>query len=210
MQAEIIGIRPAERPSFPSHLQYTGQGNFLSPPEVKSIIDYMEATELKPGTVGNGGTPNDGQHAEEVRSVENAAVPTKGFEWLYKRVVDRVKWANDEHYRFTLSGLCEPIGFLKYTPSSEEKPEPGHYNWHQDFGGGQFSSRKLSLVIQLSNADEYEGCELKLCTEGEWVAPYKAAGDAILFPSWTPHCVTNIESGVRRALVVWVHGPQFQ
>lgn len=47
-------------------------------------------------------------------------------------------------------------------------------------------------------------------TEREWEAPYIGQGEAICFPSWTPHRVTPIEWGVRHALAVWVHGPQFR
>ena len=210
MQTKILGIRPSPERAFPSHVQWTGDNQFLSPPEVKAIIDYMDAQGLNPGTIGNGGTSSDGVHNEKYRCVLNAAVPMKEFEWLYKRAVEKIILANDAYFRFTLSGLTEPIGYLKYLPKSTERPEPGHYNWHQDFGGGQYSTRKLSLVVQLSDASEYTGCELVLANDSLWTVQYKQAGDAIAFPSWTPHRVTDIETGVRRALVLWIHGPQFK
>jgi PKHD-type hydroxylase len=118
-------------------------------------------------------------------------------------------WANNEGYRFHLSGLGEPIGYLKYTPKTDAKPA-GHYNWHQDFGGGPYALRKLSMVIQLSKPTDYKGCRLVLCNDGPCEVPFVEAGDAILFPSWTPLCVTEIEEGAREALVVWITGPQFQ
>jgi predicted 2-oxoglutarate/Fe(II)-dependent dioxygenase YbiX len=31
-----------------------------------------------------------------------------------------------------------------------------------------------------------------------------------MFPSWTPHCVSNITRGTRYALVAWVHGTPFR
>lgn len=210
MNTGIIGIRPPERPVFPTHIQWTGEGRFLSPPEAKAVSDFMDAQELHAGTIGNGKSDGSDAHlAADYRTVDTGAVPVKGFEWLYSRVLDYVRRANDEHYRFVLHGLAEPIGYLRYEPKTETRPA-GHYNWHQDFGGGVFATRKLSLIIQLSHESDYGGCELTLCDNGPWKVPYKAQGDAIMFPSWAPHMVSDIEWGVRRALVAWIAGPQFQ
>ena len=210
MSNKIYGFRPPERPAFPSHIQYTGDNQLLSAPEIKSVVDWCDAQELQPGTIGTGGTKEDVRMNQAYRDVETCGVIDPQFTWLYDRIAQRIQWANDEHYRFILTGMAEPFNYLKYTPASEDKPTPGHYGWHQDWGGGRFSWRKLTLVIQLSSPDEYTGCELVACTdEGPFTVPYKEAGDAILFPSWTPHRVTEIESGVRRSMALWFTGPQF-
>lgn len=206
----IIGLRPSEAKCFPTHVQYADKNVLLSPPEVEMLRTYCDALTLHPGTIGNGGSSNDAKHVPTYRTVETAAVPHDAkTKWLYERIIERVGWVNRDYFRFSLSGLSEPIGYLKYTAASEGKPA-GHYNWHQDFGGGLFATRKLSIVVQLSDPSEYDGCRLQLCNDGPWEVPYTQAGDAIIFPSWTPHCVTAISRGVRRALVIWVAGPQFQ
>lgn len=205
----VLGFHPRQRPLFPSHVQWTGDNAMLSPPEVKAVVDFAESQKLYPGTIGNGGG-TQGIENPSYRSVETCSIPVNDdLTWLYTRVMQKIEWANDEYYRFQLTGLTEPLGYLKYTPATDTKPA-GHYDWHQDFGGGPYSTRKLSLIIQLSNADEYDGCELNLCNEGPWTVQYKNAGDAIMFPSWTPHYVTPITRGVRKALVLWVHGEQFR
>lgn len=209
MNTDILGIRPPEAPCFPTHVQYSGKNAFLSPPEVEAVRTLCDSLQLHPGTIGNGGTSSDSKHVPSYRTVETTAVPSERARWLYTRVLERISWVNKDCYRFTLSGLSEPIGYLKYSAADGDKPA-GHYGWHQDFGGGLFATRKLSMVIQLSDPSEYDGCRLQLCNDGPWEAPYTQAGDAIIFPSWTPHCVTNITRGVRRALVIWVAGPQFQ
>lgn len=206
----IVGFVPPERPAFPSHVQYTGENRLLSPPEVEKIVEWCDAQPLQKGTIGNGGSKEEVQERPDYRCVETCAVEIDPFKWLYARIAQKAQWANNDFFRFNLTGLCEPISYLKYTAASEEQPEPGHYDWHQDFGGGPFAMRKLSMVIQLSNPADYDGCALHLCNDGPWEVPYRQPGDAILFPSWTPHCVSNIERGVRRALVVWISGPQFQ
>lgn len=207
MQA-FTGICPPEAPPFPTHVQWTGDNRFLSPPEVAAIRAHCDAQTLAPGTIGNAtSNPADAKRQDAYRRVDNVAITE--MDWLYERVLQKVKLANDAHYRFTLAGLTEPIGYLKYTAAADENDTPGHYDWHQDFGGGLYATRKLSIVVQLSEPSEYEGCKLNLCNDGPWEVPYVQAGDAIMFPSWTPHCVTNIEKGVRRALVIWVAGKQF-
>jgi PKHD-type hydroxylase len=35
------------------------------------------------------------------------------------------------------------------------------------------------------------------------------AGEGFVFPSFTPHCVTPVTSGIRYSLVMWSYGPKF-
>lgn len=205
MKVDVLGIRPPERAAFPSHVQWAGDRPFLSPPEVDAVRAHCAQLPLFAGTIGNGSV-GEAKENSSYRCVETCAV--HGLEWLYKRVLEYAGLANADYYRFNLIGLTEPIGYLKYTSASETKPA-GHYNWHQDFGGGPFASRKLSMIIQLSDPATYVGGRLWLCNDGPWESPYVNAGDAILFPSWTPHMVSELTEGVREALVIWVAGPQF-
>ena len=43
------------------------------------------------------------------------------------------------------NGLNEDIQFTEYDESYQ-----GHYSWHTDLGSGTSSTRKLSIVVQLS------------------------------------------------------------
>lgn len=209
MKTEIIGMMPPERLLLPSHCQWTGSNRFLSVPECDMIRQYADALTLSAGTIGNG-EANGAKEVASYRRVETCSLLGPKFDWLYERIVEKVKLANNEHFRFALVGLGEPVGYLRYTAPTTEQPTAGHYNWHQDFGGGPYSLRKLSMVIQLSDPSEYDGCRLNLCNDGPWECGYIQQGDALMFPSWTPHEVTPITRGERRALVVWVTGPQFQ
>lgn len=200
-------IRPPERPCFPDHIQWSGENRLLSAPEVAAVIEHAEQQTLSPGSVGNA-VNNEHREDPSYRRVETCAI--LDLDWLYERILQRVQWANDAAYRFTLTSILEPISYLKYTMPTDEVPYAGHYDWHQDYGGGTSSWRKLTVIIQLSSPEDYEGCELQLCTSGIWVVPYKQPGEALMFPSYTPHCVTPITRGVRRALVAWIGGPQFQ
>lgn len=202
-------IRPAEQTAFPSHVQWSGSNPLFTPAECESIIRLGESLPLAYATIGNGAN-NVAVLNKEYRSVKGAPLwRTKPGDntWIYERLATRADWANREHYRFDLTGLGEPPQFLKYEASDEV---PGHYDWHQDFGGGYSANRKLSVVVNLSDPRDYDGCRLRVQTEKEWEVPYINQGDAVMFPTWTPHCVTPITRGVRYALALWVHGPQFR
>lgn len=68
--------------------------------------------------------------------------------------------------------------------------------------------RKLSMSLELSNAQHYTGCNLKFHMDGGGTTRTDPRqGDAFIFPSYRPHEVTKIESGIRRSLVVWYWGP---
>lgn len=194
-------------PAFPPFIQYGADNPWLSLPECQWVIAHAEKFELGRGMIGNG---TDGEFREDLdyRCVSMRTLhPCSELEWLYERIRDRVAWTNQDHYRFDLHGLLEGVQYLRY---SAEDAVPGHYKWHQDYGGGSSSHRKLSVMIQLSDPADYDDCRLRLFTECEFDVPTIGQGTGIIFPSWQPHCVTPITRGVRSALVCWVGGPQLR
>lgn len=207
----LFGIRPTENnyTGAVPYVQYSGENRLLSPPECRDIIAAMTAKELNAGHIGTG--EGNRRLDTEYRSVFTNSLPVNGFEWLYERLLQRIKWVNDDRFRFDISGLAEPIQFLEYREATEEQPS-GRYKWHQDMGPGVGSIRKLSIVIQLSEPSEYEGCRLKLfdCSTPELEVPEIGQGDMVIFPSYMPHCVTPLEKGTRRSLALWVSGPSFR
>ena len=66
--------------------------------------------------------------------------------------------------------------------------------------------RKLSVVVMLSRAEDYEGGVFEL-SQG---APRLAQGDAVAFPSFHRHRVTPVTGGIRRSMAAWFHGPAFK
>lgn len=210
MTTQIFPFSPPERPFQPPFVQWTGENRLLSWPECKALIEIGNETELGFGNIGNG--DNYGFKLDpEYRCVRTRGLfPTDDrLGWLFERLRDRVTWANEAHYRFDLTSIIEGVQFLRYDEPEGETPG-GHYRWHQDFGGGRSSLRKLSVVVQLSPAEDYEGGELHLFTDQDFVPQFQEQGEAILFPSWTPHMVSPVTKGTRYALAVWVSGPQFR
>jgi PKHD-type hydroxylase len=202
-----IAIRPPEKPVFPSHVQWSGANALLSRAECEWTIAMAERQPLSFASVG---TPTVQRTELDTRCVESTVLDTPECDWLYERIATRVQSANAQYFEFDLVGLIEPVQFLKYTVANEEKPD-GHYTWHVDFGEGAMSTRKLSMVIQLSPPAAYDGCEFSMMGDrGLQRLDYRGQGDAFVFPSWTPHMVGPITRGVRYALVCWIHGPRFQ
>ena len=69
------------------------------------------------------------------------------------------------------------------------------------------ASRKLTMVIQLSDPSEYEGGQLELFED---IQIPKQKGLVAMFPSFgNYHRVTPVLSGTRKVLVAWIWGPPF-
>ena len=123
---------------------------------------------------------------------------------IYKKLVTFVKDANKNMWNFRLNSFTEDLQYSEY--SSETN---GHYDWHLDIGENQSSTRKLSISIQLSDPEDYEGGELQFLTGRNIRIAPKSKGTMILFPSYMLHRITPVTKGVRKSLVYWVHGEPF-
>ena len=86
----------------------------------------------------------------------------------------------------------------------------GHYDWHQDIGPGELSIRKVSVTIQLSDSDEYEGGDLEFLRGATPEQAPRGKGVAVLFPSYLLHRVTPLTGGTRRSLVLWLGGSHYK
>ncbi len=94
---------------------------------------------------------------------------------------------------------------LQYTVY--ETAEGGHYDWHVDHATVTPVPRKLSLVLQLSDPADYEGCDLELRSSAHIETAPRERGAVILFPSYALHRVSAITAGRRVSLVSWISGP---
>lgn len=113
----------------------------------------------------------------------------------------RLTHSLNRRYNFRLAGFTEPLHFITYEPG-------GHFEWHSDQGGGQTSTRKISISIQLSEASDYAGGDFEFCTHGV-IGEFRGIGNALAFPSYLPHRVLPVSAGRRHAVVAWIHGDAF-
>jgi PKHD-type hydroxylase len=125
--------------------------------------------------------------------------------WIYEKLTSLIMENNERYFNFDLS-MIENLQFTYY--NSEEN---GCYKSHLDPINWRLPhNRKLSIVIQLSSPEEYEGGELKLHTSHEPTTIKKEKGLVVTFPSYTLHEVTPVTKGERYSLVAWAHGPSFK
>ena len=149
-----------------------------------------------------------GGYVPEVRrSQVNWLSSNKETRWVFERLAHVVSSLNSQFFYFNLTGFGESIQLTNYDSEYQ-----GMYGWHVDFGSDPTSpSRKLSLVLQLSDPVNYEGGVLELQPSGKDVIKMrKQRGLIVCFPSWTLHQVTPVTQGSRQSLVCWITGPSFK
>jgi PKHD-type hydroxylase len=180
-----------------NYSQWSYYQKAFTPEECQLIKTLFKRPEV--ATIGVEGNKSP----EEIRKSSVCWIPfTEDVRWIYQKLSDFILPCNKGRYGFDLHGFGEPLQLGRYQQGD-------HYQWHQDNGPEKFSTRKLSIVLQLSKPEDYKGGELqffgyesdKVCT---------GQGDLILFPSFNPHRVTQITEGERYSLVAWISGPPFR
>ena len=66
--------------------------------------------------------------------------------------------------------------------------------------------RKITMSVQLSDTDEYEGGEFNILG----VKSKLKKGSIVSFPSFFPHEIESIKSGTRWSLIGWAWGPYWK
>jgi len=125
------------------------------------------------------------------------------WEWVYSKLHDMLVEANDVMWKFDLSTMNEQIQYIEYYGGG------GHYDWHMDCGTGIQNQRKISVTVQLSSADDYEGGDLEFNIGNHITAP-RIQGAAVIFPSFYLHRVTPVTKGTRKSFVLWVGGEPYR
>ncbi len=127
-------------------------------------------------------------------------------QWLFARLEQIAQQLNRQYYKYNLySELRERLQYTVY-----ESSQGGHYDWHVDHGALGPDPRKLSISVQLSEPSDYKGCDLELNFGDGIVAVPRTRGTVVSFASYVLHRVTPVTAGVRKSLVAWVSGPEFQ
>jgi PKHD-type hydroxylase len=126
------------------------------------------------------------------------------WNWVYDRVSNQIMEANKALWQFNLHTIIDNIQYTEYEGNG------GHYDWHLDIGPRSINHRKVSVVVQLSNPDDYVGGNLELHPGSNSFAVPRAKGAVVVFPSFLLHRVTPLTSGLRRSLVLWAGGEPYK
>ena len=180
--------------------------------QCERIIESGLALPVDEGLV-SAGESSDAQKSEDhlARKAGVAWIsPEDDNLWIFDKLSEVIHRAN-KTYQYDLLGFTEDAQFTCYDRVGD------FYDWHQDGLEGELAVRKLSIVVQLSNPDEYEGADLELfglSCEPEvgdsWRDDLRRQGSAVVFPAFEYHRVNPLLSGKRYSLVCWVGGPPFK
>ena len=142
--------------------------------------------------------------AEAMQGIRSCTVRWLDDEWLQSLLWPYVEQANNRGFQVALDGRAE-MQFTEYTAE-----QGAHYDWHHDvqWNGQSAQDRKLSVTVQLSGADEYEGGDFEF-DEVKTNADFRSKGTVLVFPSYLRHRIHPVTSGTRRALVAWFFGPRW-
>ena len=174
---------------------YAYWNNAFSKEECQTIINIAKNKGLVTGTTKGESDVRESK-VSWLYSVDN-------IEWVFRRVTDITLNLNERFFKFDLFGLNEGFQFTNYEAPS------GKYGKHVD-RCMNMPVRKLSISIQLTNPEEYEGGELKLYDGEKENVMSKEQGTLIIFPSYVLHEVMPVTKGERNSLVTWVTGKQFK
>jgi PKHD-type hydroxylase len=172
--------------------------------ELNKIYEGVAKLPFNDATVFGSDNP---EVIKQIRSSSVKWIPkNEEWMWLYEKLMGMAATANNEVWKFNLISAQELIQYTEYYDSAE-----GHYDWHQDIGPGIGSQRKVSITVQLSEADEYEGGDLEMWSGGNHVSvAERGAGVVFIFPSYMMHRVTKVTKGTRRSFVLWVGGDHYR
>lgn len=151
-----------------------------------------------PGTVG---FTNDLHRDDSYRKSD--------IRWLFDHSVANLMYgyavqANKE-WNFDITDVDAGVQFTEYGHN-------GKYDWHHDVDWSAEDHRKLSVVIQLSDPNNYEGGGFEFKSPADPIPDelFRPRGSVLVFPSMYEHRVLPITSGTRYSLVTWIRGPKFK
>jgi PKHD-type hydroxylase len=189
---------PFDHPLLPNFCEYVVFDGFM-PHEVDRIRGLWADDEAERATVSGKDRYNDELRRSSVMFLE----PSDSTRWIYERIAGIGCECNAQRFRFELNGFLQPLQLTKYGTGE-------YFDWHMDFHAGEISHRKLSVTVQLSDPDEYEGGDLQFMVNNRTETAPRGKGSVIVFASFILHRVTEVTAGKRHSIVGWLSGPPYR
>ncbi|MCC6838489.1 MAG: 2OG-Fe(II) oxygenase [Bacteroidia bacterium] len=179
---------------------YVWYKDLFNEQEVSTIRSLWSEDNFKQASVNLAGNELS---RDELRKSKIMFIKPGENDWIYDRLGMASIQANTNRYKFDILGFQTELQLANYSDND-------FFEWHMDFGAGDISNRKLSISVQLSDADEYEGGELQFMINQNIVTAPKEKGTAIIFPSFALHRVLPVTKGNRMSIVGWIAGPAYR
>ena len=183
--------------------QVTMLGKAFSEKKCMAIREIGENFK-KEGKLAESGTftaEGDDVMSDYRQASSQFVMPSPETRWIFERLAGLLISANNAVYHFDVAGFEQGFQISEY-------PVGNGYGWHVDIGHHAAMRRKLSMTVQLSSPDEYEGGELEFKIPA--LSADKNLGSLCVFPSWMLHRVKPITKGIRWSLASWVCGAPFK
>lgn len=198
---------------------------FLIPHECERLVAYFQAGEKESGKLRDNArgikTQPDAPSPEVIRNNTVCWLDqSEETAWIYDKVSELISKLNDQKYHFAIDSL-QKIQLTEYSAVNHQAGQ--FYKSHIDscIAGWVDSQRKLSMTVQLTPPDEYEGGDLLLFGDKndmilerpnflKNIQQRREYGAAIIFPSFLEHEITPVTKGTRHSLVAWMQGPNWK
>lgn len=191
-------VLPFDPPLLPDFCEFVVYDGFL-PHEADRIRDLWLDDSSEQATVSG-----EEKYSEELRKSSVMFLePSQTTQWIYERIAGLAANCNTQRYRFELNGFLQPLQLTEYKTGQ-------FFDWHMDFHAAEISHRKLSVTVQLSDEESYEGGDLQFMINNRIENAPRRKGTVVVFPSFILHRVTKVMSGTRNSIVGWLSGPPFR
>ncbi len=174
--------------------------NFFTPEEIVKIRALWNDEQVIDAKVVDKG---EGLMRDDLRKSRVMWIKPGINNWIYDKLEQACNQTNMNRYKFEVVGFQTELQLAEYTGG-------GFFDWHMDFGAGDPSNRKLSITVQLSAPEEYEGGDLQFMINQNIIDAPRTQGTAIIFPSFGLHRVLPVTSGKRMSIVGWIAGPPYR
>lgn len=172
----------------------------FSAEELEWVNNLKELYPYEQATIVGSTDPNSQVRDSKIKWI----VMDDKSHWVYEKLKNYAVIANNTIWGFDLHSVIDSIQYTEYSAGG------GHYDWHVDIGPLSINHRKISIVTQLSDPNEYEGGDLEIWTGGQFKTIPRIKGCTVLFPSFLLHRVTPVTKGVRKSLVLWAGGGSYK
>ena len=140
-------------------------------------------------------------------------------DYIHTTIDDCITKANNNYFNYNIRSL-EAVQFTRYEVGD-------YYHWHQDWlNADDRQSRKLSLILNLSDYKDFDGGRLEFFSSTEKASGFTSVrfngkdynseevrdfawskGTVLVFCSRDWHRITPLTKGIRYSIVSWISGP---
>ena len=189
---------------------FLGHASLLNPVQLTELFSSVECERIV--AIAHSGMFRDAvligsMQSDKVRLAQTSWLDEEGAaDWIFHRLLEAFAKSNRDHFDFKLDEFAERMQVAWYGAEAG-----AFFDWHSDVGTSSVASRrKLTMVVQLSDAKSYQGGQLETNADGHIRAASRCIGSALVIPSFMLHRVRPVSHGHRYSLTLWSHGPAFQ